>query len=254
MTATATTPRPLRRRRSHPSASSAAASAFRALLLRDLTVLRKNLKEFIPRTLLQPLLLVFVFTYVFPKIGQGIGGGSGGAAGSSPRCSTAGVIAVGHPVPGHPGRGAAARAGVRLHEGDRGPGARPAADRAGGRSRRSWPARCSACSPPLSCSRSPRSCRPRPCTCTINWLVLLTLGPLACVMAAALGLTFGTLFEPRTVPLLFGVIIVPAHVPRLRLLLVVGAAPIRWLQIAVLLNPLVYISEGFRAALTNSPT
>jgi len=30
-------------------------------------VLRKNLKEFIPRRLLQPFLLVFVFTYVFPK-------------------------------------------------------------------------------------------------------------------------------------------------------------------------------------------
>src|SRR5204862_4904726 len=48
--------------------------AFRALLLRDLVVLRKTLKEFIPRTILQPLLLVFVFTYVFPKIGQGVGG------------------------------------------------------------------------------------------------------------------------------------------------------------------------------------
>ena len=51
--------------------------AFKALLLRDLTVLRKQLNEFLPRTLLQPFLLVFVFTYVFPKIGQGVGGGTG---------------------------------------------------------------------------------------------------------------------------------------------------------------------------------
>src|SRR3954452_12488048 len=58
---------------------SSQASAFGALLLRDLTVLRKNLKEFIPRTVLQPLLLVFVFTYVFPKIGQGVGGAGAGA-------------------------------------------------------------------------------------------------------------------------------------------------------------------------------
>ena len=43
-------------------------------------MLRKNLKEFMPRTMLQPLLLVFVFTYVFPKIGQGVGGGGAGAA------------------------------------------------------------------------------------------------------------------------------------------------------------------------------
>jgi ABC-2 type transport system permease protein len=29
--------------------------------------------------------------------------------------------------------------------------------------------------------------------------------------------------------------------------------PIRWLQIVTLANPLVYISEGFRAALTDVP-
>ena len=66
------------------------ASAFGALLLRDLTVLRKNLKEFIPRTVLQPLLLVFVFTYVFPKIGQGVGGS--GAAGELTTTENADVV------------------------------------------------------------------------------------------------------------------------------------------------------------------
>ena len=48
--------------------------AFRALLLRDLTVLDRDLKEFLPNTLMQPVMLVFVFTYVFPRIGQGVGG------------------------------------------------------------------------------------------------------------------------------------------------------------------------------------
>ena len=62
------------------------ASAFRALLSRDFYVLTRNLKEFIPRTVLQPLLLVFVFTYVFPKIGQGIGGDGRGRSSSRP-CS-----------------------------------------------------------------------------------------------------------------------------------------------------------------------
>src|SRR5207248_10532333 len=64
------------------STVQASRSAFSGLLLRDLTVLRKNLKEFLPRTILQPFLLVFVFLYVFPTIGQGIGGG-GGATGES---------------------------------------------------------------------------------------------------------------------------------------------------------------------------
>src|SRR3954469_13016069 len=56
--------------------------AFGALLLRDLVVLRKHLREFIPRTIVQPLLLCFVFLYVFPTIGTGVGG-SQGAAGES---------------------------------------------------------------------------------------------------------------------------------------------------------------------------
>ena len=59
-----------------PTRSVAAASrtALGALLLRDLVVLRKNFREFVLRTLVQPFLLCFVFLYVFPKIGQGIGG------------------------------------------------------------------------------------------------------------------------------------------------------------------------------------
>ena len=61
------------------STVEASRSAFAGLLLRDLAVLKKNLKEFLPRTILQPFLLVFVFLYVFPTIGQGIGGGRGAA-------------------------------------------------------------------------------------------------------------------------------------------------------------------------------
>src|SRR5262245_46549197 len=78
-----------------PRRSPAAATrvAFRALLLRDAVVLRKQLKEFIPRTLLQPFLLVFVFTYVFPKIGQGVGGSGSGETEFS-TILVAGVVAL----------------------------------------------------------------------------------------------------------------------------------------------------------------
>ena len=67
-------------------------TAFGALLLRDLAVLRKNFVEFILRTVMQPLLFVFVFTYVFPQIGQGVGGQSGQAEFSS--ILVPGVIAI----------------------------------------------------------------------------------------------------------------------------------------------------------------
>src|SRR3954462_8285005 len=56
---------------------SSATTAFGALLLRDLAVLRKEIGMFLGRTVMQPLLLIFVFTYVFPKIGQGVGGARG---------------------------------------------------------------------------------------------------------------------------------------------------------------------------------
>ena len=78
------------------------------------------------------------------------------------------------------------------------------------------------------------------------------LAPLASLCAGALGLTFGTIFEPRTVPLLFGVIVVALPTPG-RYYSWSALELLRWLQIVVLVNPLVYICEGFRAALTDVP-
>jgi len=86
---------------------------------------------------------------------------------------------------------------------------------------------------------------------SIDWPVLLTITPLSCYMCGALGLTFGTRFEPRTVPLLFGIVVIPLTFLGAIYYPWAALEPIRWLQTLVLLNPLVYMSEGFRAALTN---
>lgn len=72
-------------------------------------------------------------------------------------------------------------------------------------------------------------------------------------MCGALGLTFGTRFDPRTVPLLFGIIVIPITFLGAIYYPWQSLEAIRWLQILVLFNPLVYMCEGFRAALTNSP-
>ena len=56
-------------------------------------MLEKGVVIFTMRTILQPLLLVFVFTYVFPKIGQGVGGSSASEADFS-TLLVAGVIAT----------------------------------------------------------------------------------------------------------------------------------------------------------------
>ena len=81
-TTTSPTTLPSHRIGGGPTRSVAAASwtALGALMLRDLVVLRKHLREFVLRTIIQPFLLCFVFLYVFPKIGQGIGGGHGAGA------------------------------------------------------------------------------------------------------------------------------------------------------------------------------
>src|ERR1700721_4232738 len=68
-----------------PTRSSVTTSlvSMRALMLRDLVVLKKNLGEFVIRALVQPFLLCFVFLFVFPKIGQAVGGSGGGSASES---------------------------------------------------------------------------------------------------------------------------------------------------------------------------
>jgi len=228
---------------------SSRASAFGALLLRDLTVLRKNLKEFIPRTVLQPLLLVFVFTYVFPKIGQGVGGSGAGAAQFS-SVLVAGVVATAIIF-----QGIQAVALPLVQEFGY---TREIEDRVLAPLPVSVVAFEKIVAGALQCLFAGLIVFPiaaivpaTPVHLDANWPVLLTLTPLACIMSGALGLMFGTLFDPRTVPMLFGVILIPITFLGCTYYSWQALEPIRWLQIAVLANPLVYLSEGFRMALTD---
>ena len=84
----------------------------------------------------------------------------------------------------------------------------------------------------------------------VTWIVLLTLAPLALLTAAALGLTFGTRFEPRQVPILFGIIVLP-------LTFLSGAfmqlslAP-DWIQTIAKYNPVNWAVEAGREAVSSS--
>jgi ABC-2 type transport system permease protein len=226
-------------------------SAFGALLLRDLTVLRKNLREFIPRTVLQPLLLVFVFTYVFPKIGQGVGGSGAGATAFS-SVLVAGVVGTAILF-----QGIQSTALPLVQEFGY---TREIEDRVLAPLPVGLVAFEKIVSGALQCAVAGIIVFPItafvPATTVhlhINWLLLLTLGPLACLMSAAMGLMFGTMFDPRTVPMLFGVVVIPITFLGCTYYSWQALAPIRWLQVFTLVNPLVYLSEGFRAALTSVP-
>jgi ABC-2 type transport system permease protein len=234
-----------------PALRTSRASSFGALLLRDAVVLRKNLKEFIPRTILQPLLLVFVFTYVFPKIGQGVGGG-GAAAAAFSSVLVAGVVgtailfqgiqAVSLPL--------VQEFGYTREIEDRVLAPLPV-----------WLVAVEKIvAGALQCALAGLIVFPiativpaTPVHLDIRWPILLTLVPLASIMSGALGLMFGTLFDPRTIPMLFGVILIPITFLGCTYYSWLALEPIGWLKIGTLINPLVYLSEGFRAALTPVP-
>jgi ABC-2 type transport system permease protein len=243
----------------NPTRSAAAASrtAFKALLLRDMTVLRKNLKEFIPRTVLQPFLLVFVFTYVFPKIGQGIGGGGTRADASAfATLLVAGVVGITILFQGIQS--------VALPMVQEFGYTKEIFDRVLAPMPVSTVALAKVASGAVQSLIAALIVFPiaavvpaNPVHLSINWPVLLTLTPLACIAGAALGLTFGTRFDPRTVPIMFGVVVIPLTFLGCVYYSWVALTPIQvggfsWLKVLVLLNPLVYMSEGFRAALTNA--
>jgi len=234
-----------------PARRATTASAFLALLLRDAAVLRKNLREFIPRTLLQPLLLVFVFTYVFPKIGQGIGG-SGAAAAAFSSVLVAGVVATAILFQGIQA--------VSLPLVQEFGYTREIEDRVLAPLPVALVAVEKIVAGALQCLLAGLIVFPIatfvPATdvhLSVSWPVLLTMVPLSCVMAGAMGLTFGTAFEPRTVPMLFGVVLIPITFLGCTYYSWQALEPIRWLQVGTLVNPLVYLSEGFRAGLTQVP-
>ena len=81
-------------------------------------------------------------------------------------------------------------------------------------------------------------------------LLLFTLLPLAAMAAASLGLVLGTRVNPRQVPLLFGIVVIPIVFLGATYYPWANLTPIPWLKAVVLLNPLVYMSEGFRISLT----
>jgi ABC-2 type transport system permease protein len=84
---------------------------------------------------------------------------------------------------------------------------------------------------------------------SIRPIYLVTLFPLGALMSAALGLTVGTRVEPRQVPLVFSLLVIPmtflgcVYYPWATLQNIV------WLKWAIVVNPLVYLSEGLRLSM-----
>jgi ABC-2 type transport system permease protein len=228
-----------------PRASSR--SAFGALLLRDLAVLRKEVWMFLGRTVMQPLLLIFVFAYVFPKIGEAIGGQAGAARFST--LLVGGVIASSMIF-----QGVQAVAlplvqdfGYTREIEDRVLAPMPvwavALEKVASGAIQAVIA---ALVVFVLATFIPAT----PVHLSVHWFYLVTLLPLSAMTSAALGLTIGTRVEPRQVPLIFSLLVIPMTFLGAVYYPWQSLTPLPWLKWSVLVNPLIYVSEGMRLSLT----
>ena len=225
--------------------------AFFGLFLRDLRVLTREILPFLLRVGMQPLLFLFVFTYILPRMG----GANPMAAGSGPSFGTiilpglmavaimfSGIAAVALPL--------SSEFGITREIDDR-----------------------VMCPLPLWAVALEKVCFSAmqsivaallvipmayyipavPVKADVhNVFALALVLILSSLLAGSLGLVIGSTVNPKQIGLVFSIIVVPitflgcVYYPWAYL------QKIHWLQIAVLFNPIVYMSEGLRAAVTPS--
>ena len=223
--------------------------AFLGLYLRDLRVLSRELAPFVLRVGMQPLLFLFVFTSVMPHMSTG----NPMAAGAGPAFGTvllpglmavaimfSGIAAVALPL--------SSEFGITREIDDRVMCPVPV-----------WAVALEkVCFSAMQSIAGALLVIPMaiwiPATPVYphvqNWFLFVLVLILSSLLAGALGLAIGSSVNPKQIGLVFSIVVVPitflgcVYYPWAYL------EKIRWLQIVVLFNPIVYISEGLRAAVT----
>ena len=236
---------------------------FVAMMAREFRVLRRNAVGTFTRAVMQPLLFVFVFTYVMPKIGGGFmfGGGAstagaaGGAAASSVNFATIlvpglmasmllmqGIMAVTFPL-------VMEFSWQRTIE-DRALAPVPigvlATQKIVAGAAQAFIGALIVFPIVLVVHAAGQA----PHVHVTNWPLLVVILVTASLLTASLGLLLGTVMDPRKMQMLFAVILLPATMLGCVYYPWAALHQIRWLQFLVLVNPMVYMSEGLRAVLT----
>ena len=85
-----------------------------------------------------------------------------------------------------------------------------------------------------------------------NWPLLALVMVLSSFLTGSLGLAIGSFVSPKQIGLVFSIILIPITFLGCVYYTWAGLDKIHWLQIAVLFNPIVYMSEGLRASVTPS--
>jgi ABC-2 type transport system permease protein len=227
--------------------------AFMGLFLRDLHVLRREKIPFLIRVCMNPLLFLFVFTYIMPHMSGGAALVPTGAMAGEGNFSTvllpglmavaimfSGIAAVALPL--------AQEFGITREIDDRVmcplPVAAVALEKICFSALQSMVAAAIVFPLAYFVPATPVYAH------VYNWPFLILILALASLTAGALGLTIGTTVKPQQISLIFGTVVMPitflgcVYYPWAKL------EPLPWLQCGVLANPIVYMSEGLRAALT----
>jgi ABC-2 type transport system permease protein len=232
------------------------AHAFVTLLARDLRVARRDLVSFSIRSIMQPALFVFVFAYVLPRLGSH-GGASPFAASHPGGISFSTILVPGLIATSILVQGLMATTAPLMMELSY---TREIEDRV------LAPIPTWALSVEKIVAGAIQALLAgllvfpfvllihakgqAPTLDFSRWWLLVTVLLLASVFTSAFAMLLGMVIDPRKLSTIFAIIVVPmtmlgcVYYPWAQL------SSIRWLQYVVLLNPLVYISEALRAALT----
>lgn len=227
---------------------------FNAMMAREFRVLRRNAIATFTRAVMQPLLFVFVFAYVFPKIGGGFNLGGAAAAGSvnfatilvpglmASMLLMQGIMAVTFPL-------VMEFSWQRTIE-DRALAPVPisvlAIQKISAGAVQSFLGALIVFPIVLLVHASGQA----PSVDVTNWALFAVILVFASLLTSTLGLLLGTIMDPRKMQMLFAVILLPATMLGCVYYPWSALHHIRWLQILVLINPMVYMSEGLRAVLT----
>jgi len=230
--------------------SRVALRTFLALLGRDMRVLRRELGGFFIRLVMQPLLFVFVFAYVLPKIGGSFTAGAGVDVAFA-TILVPGLLAV---SVNFQGLQAVALPLVREFSWSREIEDRVLAPV------RVWVIGfekifsgmlqsiiAAAIVLPITYFVHAEGQAPH---LQPQWALFVVVLVLSSLLTSATGLLLGTIIDPNKISLLFGVVLLPVTFLGCVYYPWAALRPIPWLQALVCLNPLVYISEGFRWTLT----
>jgi ABC-2 type transport system permease protein len=223
--------------------------SFLGLFLRDLRVLSREFIPFLLRVGMQPLLFLFVFTFILPRMGGGnpmaVGGGVDFGTILLPGLMAvaimfSGIAAVALPL--------SSEFGITREIDDR-----------------------VMCPLPLWGVALEKVCfsamqsmiaallvipmayyvPAAPVRADIhNWFLFALVLLLASLLAGNLGLVIGSTVNPKQIGLVFSIIVVPITFLGCVYYPWAWLYKIPWLQYGVLFNPIVYMSEGLRAAVT----